>query len=372
MDMTHIFHAFVILSKCFYCPSIRHATAFVPDAQSMKLYDISIGRPFIDNWRIYQTGDKKSSTEMIDSLVADIQKLFRFERLQIQAAASGRNMLVVANGKSLRLSDLGTGIAQFVVLLGNIAFEEPSWVLIDEPETNLHPALQLQFMEALAVRAKLGVVFATHSLGLARQVAQHIFTLSQKNGESVVRRIEETTNLAQLIGELSFGRIDFSARKVLLVEGPTDVLVFEALLSMVNKEHEFAILSLNGGSGISAKRKPELEHVLALNLNVVAIIDSEKASSNATLEQSREDFQKTCATLGISCHVMKRRSIENYFTTRAVHAALGISHHRELGHFEGLDAQAQHWAKRDNWRIARAMRLDEIESTDLGEWLRTV
>jgi hypothetical protein len=69
---------------------------------------------------------------------------------------------------------------------------------------------------------------------------------------------------------------------------------------------------------------------------------------------------------------MKRRSIENYFTTRAVHAALGISHHRELGHFEGLDAQAQHWAKRDNWRIARAMRLDEIESTDLGEWLRTV
>lgn len=372
MDMTHIFRAFTILSKCFYCPSIRHATAFVPDANSVKLYDISIGRPFIDNWRIYQTGDRKTSTEMIDSLVADIQKLFRFERLQIQAAASGRNMLVVADGKSLRLSDLGTGIAQFVVLLGNIAFEEPSWVLIDEPETNLHPALQLQFMEALALRAKFGVVFATHSLGLARQVAQRIYTLSQERGESHVRRIEETQNLAQIIGELSFGRIDFSARKVLLVEGPTDVLVFEALLSMVNKEHEFAILSLGGASGISAKRMPELQHVLALNLKVVVVIDSEKASATSTLAQQREEFHKTCVKLGISCHIMQRRAIENYFTTRAIHTALGISHHRELGHFEALDKHAQHWPKRDNWRIARAMRLDEIESTDLGEWLRKV
>jgi AAA domain, putative AbiEii toxin, Type IV TA system len=371
-DMTHMFDAFSFLRNCFYCPSIRHATAFVPDNRSGKLYDISVGKPFIENWHTYQTGDKKSSTEMIDSLVADIQKLFRYERLQIQASATGRDILVVANGKSLRLSDLGTGIGQFIVLLGNVAFQQPSWVLIDEPETNLHPALQLQFMQALAVRAKFGVVFATHSLGLARQVAQHIFTLSQRNGESIVRPIQETTDLAQLIGELSFGRLDFSARKVLLVEGQTDVLVFEALLSIVNKEHEFAILALGGRSGISAKRMTELEHILALNLNVVAVIDSEKDSGAATLEQPRSDFEKTCATLGINCHVLERRSIENYFTTRAIHAALSISHHRELGHFEALGKQPHHWPKRDNWRIARMMRIDEIEHTDLGEWLRRI
>ena len=368
-DLTHLFSAFALLARCVYCPSIRHATAFVPDTRSGKLYDIAVGKPFIDNWRLYQTGDNKASTELIDSLVTDIQKLFRYERLQIQASAHGRDLLVVANGKSLRLSDLGTGISQFVVLLGNVAFKQPSWLLIDEPETNLHPALQLQFMQALAMRTKLGVVFATHSLGLARQVAQSIYTLSQKGGESLVRRIENTTNLAELIGELSFGRIDFSARKILLVEGQTDVLVFEALLSMVNKEHEFAILALGGRSGISAKRMTELEHILALNLSVFAIIDSESESETASLEEPRRDFKQTCEKLGIDCHVMHRRSIENYFNTRAIHAALGIPHHRELKHFEDLDEIPHHWPKRDNWRIARAMRLEEIKSSDLGEWL---
>ena len=41
------------------------------------------------------------------------------------------------------------------------------------------------------------------------------------------------------------------------------------------------ILALGGRSGISAKRMTELEHILALNLNVVAVIDSEKDSEAA-------------------------------------------------------------------------------------------
>src|SRR5260370_42397480 len=110
-----------------------------------------------------------------------------------------QDILVVGNGKSLRLSDLGSGFSQFIVLLGNIAFREPTWVLLDEPELNLHPALQLEFLQAAAARATEGVVFATHSLALARQAAERIYTFSQVSGETLVNPLDSTTNLTVII-----------------------------------------------------------------------------------------------------------------------------------------------------------------------------
>lgn len=370
-DLTHLLKAFEMLSRCFYCPSTRHATPFSPpDSTRRFLYDIEVGAPFIESWQRHQQYAGKASTEIIDKIVTDIQRLFRYDRLQIQATMGGpQDLLIVANGKSLRLSDLGSGFAQFVILLGNIAFQGPTWILVDEPELNLHPALQLEFLQALAARASEGVVFATHSLGLARQVAaEQTYTFSQVSGETSVNHINSTNNLNEIIGEMSFGRIDFSARKVLLVEGHTDVLTFEALLSMVNKEHEFAILSLGGS--VDGKRREELQHISALKLQISAVIDSEKASFSAAIEPARKGFQMVCQNLAITCHILERRAIENYFTLRAIKVALGSKHlFRELQPYESLIAVPHHWKKRDNWKIARATHWNEIEQTDLGHWL---
>jgi ABC-type branched-subunit amino acid transport system ATPase component len=371
-DPRQLFSAFSLLAHCFYCPSTRHATAFSPESRPRSLYDIEVGKPFIDDWQLHQQGLGKAATETIDNIVTDVQRLFRYGRLQIHAAMGARDLLVVANGKSLRLSDLGSGLSQFIVLLGNIAFRNPSWILVDEPELNLHPALQLEFLRAVAARATEGVTFATHSLGLARQVAERIYTFSQALGRTSVSPIEQTNDLAQIIGEMSFGRGDFSARKVLLVEGQLDVLAFEALLSMVNKEHEFAILSLGGNNYINSKRKKELEHIAALGLQVSAVIDSEKSSRTSNIEKHRKDFQRMCERSGISCHILDRRAIENYFTQRAIYAALGKVHHKSLRPYEALASLPHHWHKRDNWKIVRAMRWDEIEETDIGNWLKKI
>lgn len=370
-DPTHLLKAFELLSCSFYCPSTRHATPFSPpDSTRRFLYDIEVGTPFIESWQLHQQGPGKASTETIDKIVTDIQRLFRYDRLQIQVMLGGpQDLLIVANGKSLRLSDLGSGFSQFIILLGNIAFKEPTWILLDEPELNLHPALQLEFLQAVASRATVGVVFATHSLGLARQVApEQIYTFSQVSGETSVNHINRTNNLSEIIGEMSFGRVDFSARKVLLVEGHTDVLTFEALLSMVNRDHQFAILSLGGA--VDGKRREELQHISALKLEVSAVIDSEKVSLHAGIDPARKDFQAVCQNLGINCHMLERRAIENYFTLRAIQAAFGRKRHfRELQQYESLTAIPNHWKKRDNWKIARAMHWSEIKQTDLGQWL---
>ena len=51
------------------------------------------------------------------------------------------------------------------MVLLNIAIKKPSFILIDEPEINLHPSLQIKFLDILERYASNGVLYATHSVG---------------------------------------------------------------------------------------------------------------------------------------------------------------------------------------------------------------
>jgi energy-coupling factor transporter ATP-binding protein EcfA2 len=366
-----MFSALRLLAGCVYYPSSRHVSPFTPDnLPNAKYYDMFSGKTFVQHWALAQQGAGKESTEKIDGVVEDIRRIFRLERLSIQSDSGNRDLLVVANGKSTRLSELGTGFAQFVLLLGNLGLEAPTYVLIDEPETNLHPTLQLDFLSSIAARASEGVFFATHNLGLARQAADRIFALSPGPTSCTLSPFHQTEDLAKLIGELSFGRSDFApARKLLLVEGQTDVLTFQNLLAAVGREHEFAIISLNGDAGINSRRLPELEQMCALGIDVRAIIDSERSAPKAGIAKHRNEFVAACKKVGIFCHVLERRAIENYFSQRALDEGLGLGKFRALKPFEDLDSVPNHWPKRKNSRIARAVLKTELESTDLGVFL---
>jgi ABC-type cobalamin/Fe3+-siderophores transport system ATPase subunit len=369
-----MFSALRTLRNCVYYPSVRHVSPFTPDnLPDAKYYDAFVGKTFVQQWALSQQGTSKESTEKMDAIVEDLRRIFRFKRLVVQADTNNRDLLVVADGRSSLLSELGTGFAQFVLLLGNLGLCSPSYVLIDEPETNLHPSLQLDFLNSIVARASEGIFFATHNLGLARQAADRIFALTPGDTTYTLSSFYQTPDLAKLIGELSFGRSDFSpARKLLLVEGQTDVLTFQNLLAVFGREHEFAIISLNGEAGINSGRLAELEHMCALGIDVRAVIDSERATPNAAIARNRAEFAATCGNLGISCQTLQRRAIENYFSQRAIDEALGPGRFRALGPFEDLGNVPNHWPKKKNWRIARATRKDEIEVTDLGKLLASL
>lgn len=374
--LNEIREAFKLLSDCFYVPSVRHVTSFTPETgvgREGRFYDIYSGKSFIEAWGNRQQGSGKANTQLTREITNDIKRLFKYDDLEIQADQQRRELLITADGKSLRLGELGTGLAQFVLLLGNIAFAKPSYILIDEPESNLHPALQLQFIQSIASKARLGTVFATHSLGLARQAADRIFVLSRQQDHCEMTQLEETQNLAEVIGELSFGRADsIGTRGLLLVEGPHDIMTFEVLLAAFNKEDQYAILSLGGGGHITANRERELEHIVAISPRVVTIIDSEKSSEAEPLSGQRQNFLDTCQRLAIRSHVLERRAIENYLPQRAIDAAFPNHQYRSMTPYETRAGGEQWWPKRNNWRIARLMLKSEIEGTDLGGFLSSL
>jgi energy-coupling factor transporter ATP-binding protein EcfA2 len=369
-NFQHIFSAFRTLANTYYVPAFRHISPLTPtDGATSGYYDINVGRPFIDMWHGLQTGASKQGREQIYRLTNEIKSIFGFRELQISAAANRNSLHLNIDGRTFSLQELGAGIAQFVVVLGNAAFKKPSFILIDEPEISLHPSLQLKFLMKLAGYASEGVVFATHNTGLARSVAEEIYSVAAGDTGSEIKRIDQTPRLAELLGELNYeGYRPLGFSKVLLVEGRTSVKSFVELLRLFNKDHEFLVVPMS--DLINRYSRDELQEVTRICPHTFAVIDSERQNAGDQIDVGREAFVQNCRDLQIDCLVLEFRAIENYLSDRAIKLAQG-SAYSALTPFQGRQG-LNLWPKTENWKIARAMERAEIEATDLGQYLARI
>jgi energy-coupling factor transporter ATP-binding protein EcfA2 len=364
-DFTPIFKLFEKLRQCIYIPAYRNAI----NAGSVPQYfDIQTGQAFIAQWRAWQAGDNKDQSRAARRLTDTIRDIFKFERLEVNAANNNETLQLYIDNETYLLPELGSGIAQFFMVLANVAVKKPPFVLIDEPELNLHPSLQRAFLRALATYATEGVVFSTHNIGLALAQADRTYSVQRiAHGRSSVTPYEETPRLPEFLGELSFaGYKQLGFEKVLLVEGVTDMRAIQHFLSLYGKQDKILLLPLGGSTLINGSRQEELQEVQRICPHVHALIDSEKDSVAALLERSRQAFIAACGGLPqpIPCHVLDRRALENYFTDAAVKAVLGPT----LAALAHYDKPPKNW-KVDNWRIAQEMTRVDIATTDLGTFL---
>lgn len=361
------------------CESLRRSLYIGPFRNALNIgsnadyFDIQVGQAFVERWRNYKTGASKAANLAAYRISQEIGRIFGIESIEINAAEDNQTLQLFIDGASYRLSELGSGLTQFILVLVNAAIRRPSFILIDEPELNLHPSLQLDFLTTLGSHATEGVFFSTHSYGLARASGDRVYAFSRvRQGESDVRPLESVNRLSEFLGELSFaGYKEMGFEKILLVEGPTEVKTIQQFLRLLRKDHQIVLLPLGGSSLINGNREAELQELKRISNNVFALIDSEKADRNAALDPQREAFVRSCKTANIECHTLARRATENYFSDRAVKAVLGNSY-EGLKEFEKLKDKQLPWGKEDNWRIAREMTLDELNGTDLLGFLRSL
>ena len=135
-----------------------------------------------------------------------------------------QNLQLFIDGKSYRPASRVQACTQFILVLANAAIRRPPFILIDE-RTNLHPSLQLDFLTTLASYAKEGVLFATHSYGLARSSSDRLYSLTKTSDEeSQVAPFESLADrLPEFLGELRYAAYASSGfNRILLVEGPTE------------------------------------------------------------------------------------------------------------------------------------------------------
>jgi ABC-type cobalamin/Fe3+-siderophores transport system ATPase subunit len=366
-DVRSLFQALAQLAGTFYIGAFRN---ILNTGSKDDYFDIQVGDAFVKKWRTMQSGDNKSDAIKCVNVVKAIEKLLKYERLEIQPSADDSTLQVTINGRPHKLHEVGSGIAHLILVLASVAIRNPSYILIDEPELNLHPTLQLDFLSELGKFATQGMLFTTHNIGLARASADRIYSVIRvAEGHSRVVRYESTPNLPEFLGTLSYSSYQaLGFDKVLLVEGPTEVRTIQQFLRKLKKDHRILLLPLGGGQLISADREAQLSEIRRITPHVSVLIDSERKAAGDELELSRRTFIESCINLKFSCCVLERRAIENYLAEAAIRKVKGVKY-SALPHFATLKDAANGWAKSENWRIAAEMDWSDIQDTDLGKFL---
>ena len=368
MPLSTLRDAMKHLRRCMYVGSFRNAL----QGSSGNHYDLRIGSTLCERWRDLKTGLQSRQNELAVELEQEIAVLFGVSRLTLNTTPDGRNFRIVVNGRSYDLSEVGSGLAHAICVLVNIAFEKPSFVAIDEPETGLHPALQIAFLNAVAKHTETGtVVFSTHSLGLARSVANSLYSVRQaSDGISTIETFGPSGSLAEQLGSMSYGSLrEVGYDRVLLVEGVTDAQVIRQWLRKIDAEAKFVLLPLGGSALINGQPhvKEQLAEITRISDRVFALVDSENEGKGP--HPDREAFRKVCQELQIRCHLTERRATENYLTQEAIQKIKGPKY-SALTQYQSLKDQRVTWGKNENWRIAAEMRLADFRDTDIGIALR--
>jgi predicted ATPase len=336
-------------------------------------FDIIVGEQFLRAWRQLKTGNSRQQANAAFRLTQAIRDMFGFKQMEINTTDDNRSLQVFIDERPLWLDEIGSGVAQFILVLASLATRQQAYVLVDEPELNLHPSLQVEFLTTIGTYASEGVIFGSHSMGLARAVAQQVYALKRfREGVSEMRLLDGMPRLAEFLGEMSFsGYRELGFQKVLLVEGPSDVTTVKQFLRKRQLDHKIVALPLGGGSMINAGREPELEEVKRISTDLHVLIDSERAEEGAPLSADRAAFVASCEKMQIQCHVLRRRAMENYFSDRAIKSVKSPAY-RALAAFEHLKDVTPAWSKQENWRIAREMTLEELAGTDLGTFIQSL
>lgn len=328
------------------------------------------GATCVQQVRAWRAGESKSTQRAFHELEREISALLGLEVTVTDRSDLG-GLRITMEGEPYDLHEVGSGTAQAIVVLLQVAMKRPYLLLVDEPELHLHPSLAVNFVGALARRAPGGMLFATHSLGLARSVADQVVSVQRiAAGRSKTTRMEDDGEAAVLLRQLSYSTApDVGFDRVLLVEGASEVRVFQALLRAHRKDQRVFIFPLGGDALASGKHVVALAEFKRLNVPVSAFVDSERTAVGGDPAAGRLAFERACRELDFTCALSERRATENYFTTAAVRKVKRSEKYRGLEPFEAFNALPCGWNKAENWRIAEAMTAEDWAATDLGRFV---
>jgi predicted ATPase len=156
------------------------------------------------------------------------------------------------------LSDCGTGISQVLAILYVvISSQEPQIIIIDEPQSFLHPGAAKKLIEIFKEFSQHQYFIATHSAEIiAAANPSTIVKLRYEDGETQTSTMNagDIREQRSLLAELGVSLSDvFGADRILWVEGPTEELCFPLILEKAAK------MPLRGTKIIAVKNTGDFE-----------------------------------------------------------------------------------------------------------------
>jgi hypothetical protein len=171
--MTPVGEMATFLARCMYIGPFRNT---INIGAQEDYFDLPVGDAFLRQFAAMKSGPDPLANEAVFQMIEELRRIFGFRSLDINTAPDNRSIQLTVEGRSYRGSEMGAGIAHFVLVL----MKRPTLLLMDEPELNLHPALQVDFLTMLGSYA-VSVGFSSHSLGLARSTADRLYAVTRDN-----------------------------------------------------------------------------------------------------------------------------------------------------------------------------------------------
>lgn len=247
--------------------------------------------------------------------------------------------------KRYALSKMGSGLKTIILVLINLLViphtkdykDQEIIYAFEELENNLHPALQRRLFDYLyeySIKNDVRIFLTTHSHvainGYYDKNHAQIYHVTKKNGISSLHKIDDYFAKSSLLNDLDVKASDLlQSNGIIWVEGPSDRVYIKKWLEIfsdgsLQEGRDYQILYYGGRllAHYSADdEQKELLNVLITNRNAAIVIDSDKRSSHArindTKKRVRDEFKKYQAF----CWITLGKEIENYIPYVAIEQA---------------------------------------------------
>lgn len=280
-------------------------------------------------------------------------------------------------GVPIPLDDCGTGVSQVLAILYVIVTAEtPKVIVIDEPNSFLHPGAAKKLLSILREQSHQ-YILTTHSPEIVRAVEPDMLHLTRWTGsESIVETLNgaDVKDTGRLLKELGVRLSDvFGADDVLWVEGPTEEICFPLLLKTFGHSLSAAtaVVSIVSPDDLAGKRaRQSLAWEVYERLTTAsALIPPALAFSFDREGRTPRDIEDLVRRSHGLAHFLPRRTYENFLLdAEAINAVLNYNkiETTKSGVETWINENGKHRRYFDDAVAAEAAKADE------QVWLSTV
>jgi predicted ATP-dependent endonuclease of OLD family len=271
-----------------------------------------------------------------------------------------------AGGHVVNIANMGGGVEQLLILGSLLIDQKPAIIMMEEPESHLHPGAQEILLNEMIQRVDKSTIFmTTHSPVFIRDHDVAVHVISNPDGKNATGRTLSKHDLHEavhLIGSRPGHLVQ--ADIAIYVEGKYGAVVIEKWLEkwpdrMAVLEHLYLVIASINPDELGAKDSDkEILNLNKLTPNMVVFVDRDNAPSDTEPKATRKQLKKYCTENAIPFTMTDKRQIEDYFPEAKIKSVL--SENQQLSDNWSKDKIFTDKMKRYNGRIADTMEWEEI------------